>query len=202
MTFILASNNIEKLAELRDILSESGLSVISQGEAGVTLDVEETGGTFFENAYLKAEAAMKATGLPAIADDSGLIVPALSGVLGVRSKRYGGEGLDDAGRNALLLKSLSSEEHRAAEFVSSIVCVFPNGDVISAEGACNGSILYEPRGHGGFGYDPVFFVTGMEKSIAELSPREKNQVSHRGKALRSFEPKLREYLMKAGKTTC
>lgn len=206
MTFVLASNNNDKLKELRDILCEFGLSVISQSEAGITLEVEETGETFFENAYLKAEAAMKATGMPAIADDSGLIVAALTGELGVRSKRYGGEGLDDNDRNKLLLinmsRSAASQEQRAAKFVSSIVCVFPNGDVISAEGECEGTILHEPRGQGGFGYDPVFFVTEMGKGMAELTPAEKNLISHRGHALRNFEPKLTEYLKKAGMTSC
>lgn len=205
MTFVLASNNNDKLIELRDILSELGFSVISQKDAGITLDVEETGETFYENAYQKAEAAMKATGKPAIADDSGLIVAALSGEPGVRSKRYGG-ALNDDDRNTLLLKNMSTSvytrEHRTAKFVSSIVCVFPNGDVISAEGECEGTILFEPRGHGGFGYDPVFFVTEMGKSMAELTPIEKNRVSHRGHALRKFEPKLSDYLKKAGKTLC
>lgn len=202
MTFVLASNNEDKLKEMRVILSELGFDVISQSEAGITHDVDETGETFYENAYLKAEAAMKASGLPAIADDSGLIVDSLGGEPGVRSKRYGGEGLDDADRTALLLKNMSKEEHRTAKFVSSIVCIFSNGDVISSEGICEGAILHEARGHGGFGYDPVFIVAGMGKSMAELSPSEKNFVSHRGKALRAFEPKLSDYLKKAGKTTC
>ncbi len=206
MTFILAGNNEDKLKEMRAILSELGFSVISQSEAGITLEVEETGDTFYQNAFLKAEAAMKATGMPAIADDSGLIVDCLGAEPGVHSKRYGGEGLDDNDRNALLLKNMSTiadaGEHRMAKFVSAIVCVFPNGIIVSAEGECAGTILHEPKGSGGFGYDPVFFVSGMEKSMAELTPNEKNLVSHRGQALRKFEPKLREYLEKAGKTTC
>ena len=141
---------------------------------------------------------MEATGLPAIADDSGLMVEALGGRPGVHSKRFGGGGLDDAGRNALLLKTLENEEHRAAQFVSSIVCVFPNGDVVSSEGVCRGSILRAPRGSGGFGYDPVFLVDGTGKSMAELSLEEKNAVSHRGNALRLFEKRLREYESKNG----
>lgn len=202
MTFVMASNNEDKLKEMRAILSELGFSVISQSEAGITLEVEETGGTFFENAYLKADAAMKASGIPAIADDSGLMVDILGGEPGVHSKRYGGEGLTDADRNALLLRHMESEEHRTAKFVSSIVCVFPNGDIVSAVGDCEGAILREPRGNGGFGYDPIFFVTSTGKSMAELTPQEKNRVSHRGKALRAFGPRLRDYLEKAGQTSC
>ena len=202
MTFVMASNNEDKLKEMREILSELGFSVISQSEAGVSLDVEETGETFHENAYLKAEAAMKAAGMPAIADDSGLIVTALNGQPGVHSKRYGGEGLSDNDRVVLLLKNMINKEHRAAKFVSAIVCVFPNGDIISSEGGCEGSILFEPRGHGGFGYDPVFFVSEIGKSMAELTLQEKNRVSHRGRALQEFEPKLSEYLKKAGMTSC
>lgn len=201
MRFILASNNEDKLREMRAVLSEFGHDVLPQKEAGLSLDVEETGETFYENAYLKAEAAVKASGLPAIADDSGLIVASLGGP-GVRSKRYGGEGLSENERNALLLKSMASEEHREAKFVSSIVCLFPNGDCVSAEGACEGTILYAPRGTGGFGYDPVFLVAGMDKSMAELTPEEKNLISHRGRALRAFETKLAEYLKKTGETLC
>lgn len=202
MTFLMASNNEDKLMEMRAILSELGFNVLSQNEAGIILDVEETGETFYENAYLKAEAAMKASGMPAIADDSGLVVTALAGEPGVRSKRFGGEGLTDNDRNTLLLKSMEHKEHRSAKFVSSIVCVFPNGDVVSAEGACEGAVMHEPRGRGGFGYDPIFYVADAEKGMAELSPREKNLVSHRGKALRTFGPKLRDYLKKEGKASC
>ncbi|NLT13011.1 MAG: RdgB/HAM1 family non-canonical purine NTP pyrophosphatase [Clostridiales bacterium] len=202
MTFIMASNNEDKLKEMRAILSELGFSAVSQGEAGISLDIEETGETFYSNACLKAEAAMKASGLPAVADDSGLMVDVLNGEPGVRSKRYGGEGLTDGDRNMLLLRHMEFKEHRTAKFVSSIVCVFPNGDIVAAEGDCEGVILREPKGKGGFGYDPVFFVTGTGKSMAELTPQEKNRVSHRGKALRAFEPKLRDYLKKAGQASC
>ena len=202
MTFLLASNNEGKLRELRAILSELGFAVISQREAGLDLEAEETGETFFDNAYLKAEAAMLSTGLPAIADDSGLCVDALGGAPGVYSKRYGGEGLEDADRNRLLLKNLENTEQRGARFVSSVVCVFPNGDVVSAEGTVEGAILTVPRGNGGFGYDPVFCVTAVGKSMAELTQEEKNNVSHRGSALRRFAPRLREYLERTGITEC
>lgn len=201
MRFVLASNNEDKLKEIRAVISEFGHDVLPQREAGLSLDVEETGETFYENAYLKAEAAAKASGLPAIADDSGLIVDALGGP-GVRSKRYGGGNLTDADRNTLLLKNMASGEQREAKFVSSIVCVFPNGDCVSAEGTCGGTILYTPRGTGGFGYDPVFQVAGTDKSMAELTPEEKNLVSHRGRALRTFEARLIDYLKKTGETLC
>jgi XTP/dITP diphosphohydrolase len=198
MTFVLASNNKDKLRELRSILSEYGFDVISQSDAGLAIDVEETGQSFFDNAFLKADAAMKATGLPAIADDSGLSVDFLDGGPGVRSRRYGGEGMSDDERNVLLLRNMEKAEQRHAKFVSSIVCVFPGGDLISAEGTCDGSILHVPRGTGGFGYDPVFLVASEAKSMAELTPKEKNKVSHRGNALREFRPKLEEYLLKRG----
>jgi XTP/dITP diphosphohydrolase len=194
MTFILASNNKKKLVEMRDILSGLGLEVISQAEAGLDMEVEETGVTFAENAYLKAEAACRLSGKPAIADDSGLEVFALDGEPGVYSNRYGGGNLNDREKYELLLKNMEETEQRAAQFVSSIACVFPNGDVIRAEGLCRGTILREPRGSGGFGYDPVFFVTDSGKGMAELTPEEKNAVSHRGRALTSFIQKLREYL--------
>lgn len=202
MTFVLASNNKEKLRELRDIIAAFGLEVVSQSDVGIDLEVDETGETFYDNAFLKASAAMKASGLPAIADDSGLIVDALPGELGVRSKRYGAPGMTDTDRNVLLLGNMEGKEQRSAKFVSSVVCVFPNGDVVASEGICDGEILTASRGDNGFGYDPVFLVSGTGKSMAELSPQEKNNISHRGKALRTFEPKLREYLRKAGSITC
>ena len=145
---------------------------------------------------------MKVKNLPAIADDSGLMVDFLGGAPGVRSKRYGGEGLHDGDRNALLLKNMEKVEQRGAQFVSSIVCVFPNGDIVAAEGMCQGSILSAPRGTGGFGYDPVFYVNSAGKSMAELTPEEKNSVSHRGNALRLFAPKLRNYLKMTGEISC
>lgn len=193
MKFVLASNNRGKHREMKVVLELMGHEVLSQNEAGFFGEVEETGTTFYENALLKARAVMEATGLPAIADDSGLMVEALDGKPGVHSKRFGGEGLEDEDRNALMLKTLERTEHRAAQFVSSIVCVFPNGDIVSAEGVCRGSILKAPRGSGGFGYDPIFLVEGTGKSMAELTLEEKNALSHRGNALRLFEKRLREY---------
>ena len=139
---------------------------------------------------------MEASGLPAIADDSGLCVDALGGAPGVYSARYGGPELDDAGRYRLLLDNLRGQLDRRGKFVSAICCCFPNGDRMEARGECPGAIAYAPRGEGGFGYDPVFFVPGLKKTFAELTPEEKNAISHRGNALKAFREKLETYLKK------
>ena len=194
MKLVLASKNEKKLREMNDILSGMGVEVCLQADAGVDVDVEETGSTFEENSRLKAQAVMEASGLPAIADDSGLCVDALNGAPGVYSARYGGEGLDDAGRYRLLLANMPKGAARTAKFVSVITCCFPNGDVLTARGECPGTIAFAPMGEGGFGYDPVFFLPKLKKTFAQLSPEEKNAVSHRGKALEAFQGKLEEYL--------
>lgn len=197
MKLVLASKNQKKLVEMNAILSQLGIEVCSESEVGVDIDVEETGTTFEENSLLKAEAVMKASGLPAIADDSGLCVDALQGAPGVYSARYGGEGLDDMGRTRLLLENMRGAcGPRTAKFVSVITCCFPNGDVISARGECPGTIAFAPMGEGGFGYDPVFFVPHLKKTFAQLTAEEKNAISHRGKALEAFKVKLEEYLNK------
>ena len=197
MKLVLASKNKKKLVEMNDILSHLGVEVCSEAEAGVDVEVEETGTTFEENSLLKARAVMEASGLPAIADDSGLCVDALGGAPGVYSARYGGEGLDDVQRYRLLLENMKGQMPRTARFVSVITCCFPNGDVISARGECPGTIAFAPMGEGGFGYDPVFVVPGLKKTFAQLSPEEKNAISHRGRALRAFQEKLEEYLKKS-----
>ena len=194
MKLVLASKNEKKLKEMNDILSALGVDVCLQSDAGVDVDVEETGTTFEENSLLKAKAVMEASGLPAVADDSGLCVDALNGGPGVYSARYGGEGLDDTGRYRLLLSSMPRGAARTATFVSAITCCFPGGDVLTARGECPGTIAFAPMGEGGFGYDPVFFVPGLKKTFAQLLPEEKNAISHRGKALEAFAEKLEEYL--------
>ena len=181
---------------MKDILSQLGVEVVLESEAGVDVDVEETGATFEENAYLKAHAVMEASGLPAIADDSGLCVDALNGAPGVYSARYGGPGLDDAGRYQLLLENMRGQLDRRCKFVSAICCCFPNGDRVEARGECAGTLAYAPKGADGFGYDPIFFVPGLKKTFAELSPEEKNAISHRGNALKAFREKLETYLKK------
>ena len=191
---VLASKNEKKLVEMNDILSHLDIQVCSEAQAGVDVEVEETGTTFEENSLLKARAVMEASGMPAIADDSGLCVDALNGAPGVYSARYGGEGLDDAGRYRLLLENMRGQTPRTARFVSVITCCFPNGDVLTARGECPGTIAFAPMGEGGFGYDPVFFLPPLKKTFAQLTPEEKNAVSHRGKALEAFKAKLEEYL--------
>lgn len=194
MRFVLASNNKKKLTELREILSDIGAEILSQREAGLELEVEETGTTFEENSKLKALAACDLLNLPAIADDSGLCVDALGGAPGVYSARYGGDACEnDTQRYEYLLKNLEGAADRTARFVSVITCVFPNGDTITSRGECEGQILTEPKGAGGFGYDPVFLPDGCLKTMAEQTADEKNAISHRGKALREFKIKLREY---------
>ena len=196
MKSVLATHNPGKIQEMRDILSQLGVEVVSPAELGVDVDVEETGDTFAENAMLKAKAICAAAGLPAIADDSGLCVDALNGGPGVYSARYGGEGLDDAGRTALLLQNMRGQTTRAAHFACAIACAFPNGDTLTAEGRCDGAVAFAPMGQGGFGYDPVFLVPEKAKTFSQLTAEEKNEISHRGRALRAFAEKLETYLKK------
>ncbi len=196
MKLVLASKNAHKLVEMRDILSRLGVEVVLESEVGVDVDVEETGATFEENAFLKARAVMEASGLPAIADDSGLCVDALNGAPGVYSARYGGLELDDVGRYRLLLENMRGQMDRRCRFVSAICCCFPNGDRVEARGECLGTLAYAPKGTDGFGYDPIFFVPALKKTFAELSPAEKNAISHRGNALTVFREKLEQYLNK------
>ena len=194
--FVLATHNPGKLKEMGAILAQFGVEVVSPRDLGLTVDVEETGTTFAENAMLKAKAICAAAKLPAIADDSGLCVDALNGGPGVYSARYGGEGLDDKGRYMLLLNSLRGQSTRTAHFTCAIACAFPNGDTLTAEGRCDGTIAYAPMGEGGFGYDPVFFFPELKKTFGQLTAEEKSAISHRGRALESFIGKLETYLKK------
>lgn len=195
-TFIIATNNPKKLVELSRILNPLGIHAISAKEAGVNLDeVEETGTTFEDNAELKARAALDKTGMPAVADDSGLMVDALDGAPGVYSARYAGEGASDAERIEKLLNNMERvpKNERTARFVSAVCCVFPDGGKIVVRGECEGEIALAPAGEGGFGYDPVFLVEGG-KTYAELSAVEKDKISHRGRALRKLSDALKEKL--------
>ena len=194
MKMVLASKNPKKMKEMNEILSGMGVEVCLQSDVGIDIDVEETGTTFEENSLLKARAVMEASGLPAIADDSGLCVDALNGAPGVYSARYGGEGLDDTGRYRLLLANMPRGAARTAKFVSVITCCFPGGEVLTARGECPGTIAFAPMGEGGFGYDPVFFLPKLKKTFAQLSAEEKNAISHRGRALEAFQAKLEAYL--------
>ena len=195
MKIVLASKNPHKLVEINEITKKFGFELVLQSELGVDLDVEENGTTFEENSLIKAKAVMEATGLPALADDSGICVDALGGAPGVYSARYGGdESLDDWGRLQLLLKNMEDvpDGERQAKFVCVITMVTPEGKVIQARGEIHGELLREARGENGFGYDPIFYYPPFGKSTAEMDPEEKNAVSHRGNALRVFYEKLKE----------
>ncbi len=187
MKLVLASKNQHKLVEMQTILGQLGLEVVLQSELGIDVDVDETGTTFAENALLKAKAVMKASHMAAIADDSGLVVDALNGAPGVYSARYGNKS-SDAERTAFLLENMADvpEQQRTGRFVSAIACALPDGRVVTAEGVCEGTILFETRGDNGFGYDPVFYVPQIGKTFAEADGAEKNAISHRGKALEAF----------------
>ena len=193
MKLILASNNANKLKEFRSLVAYLDIELLSQKEAGCDFEVEETGTTFEENAYLKASAVTEATGIAAVADDSGLCVDALGGEPGIYSARYGlGHAASDEERYRYLLQKMEGVEDRSARFVCCICCTFPDGSVIRSRGECEGEILLAPKGQNGFGYDPVFHPLCLDKSMAELNPEEKNAISHRGKALRAFIEELRK----------
>ena len=195
MKIVLASKNPHKLVEISKITEKFGFQLVLQSELGVDIDVEETGTTFEENSYQKAWAVMKATGLPALADDSGIAVDALNGAPGVYSARYGGDpSLSDWDRLELLLKNTEEvpDGQRQAQFVCVITLVTPEGQTIQARGEIHGELLREPRGENGFGYDPIFYYPPFGKTTAEISAEEKHAVSHRGKALRVFYDKLKE----------
>lgn len=187
MKVILASKNQHKLTELSAILSQLGFEIALESEYGLDIDVEETGTTFEENSFLKADAVMKASGLPVLADDSGLMVDALDGAPGVYSARYGHKASDKE-RTAYLLENMKDvpEERRGAKFVCVITCLFPDGRKIVARGECPGVIARAPHGENGFGYDPVFYLPELGMTYAELPSEEKNAISHRARALQDF----------------
>ena len=195
MKLVVASNNAHKITELNAILSQLGMEVVSQREAGVHVEPEENGTTFEENSYIKAKAVMEATGLPALADDSGIAVDALNGEPGIYSARYGfDESLDDWGRLQLLLKNTENvpDGQRQAKFVCVITMVTPEGQTIQARGEIHGELLRAPAGENGFGYDPIFYYPPAGMTTAQMAPEEKNKVSHRANALRVFYDKLKE----------
>ena len=184
-TILLASNNGKKIAELSAILASFGIEIKAQRDYGIE-DVPETGLTFIENALIKARHAARQSGLPAIADDSGLCVPALGGAPGIYSARYSGEG--DAGNNRKLLAALENVQDRRAYYVCLIVHLRHADDPlpIIAQGLWHGTIALEARGDGGFGYDPLFVPAGDSRTAAEYSAAEKNSISHRARALAAF----------------
>ena len=184
---IFATGNAGKMKEIREILGRPGLTILSQKEAGITSDAEENGTTFEANALIKARAVAAQTDALVLADDSGLEIDYLNGEPGVYSARYGHKN-SDAERIEYLLSNLKDvpAEQRTAKFVCVITCLWPDGRKIVARGECPGEILFAPQGTGGFGYDPVFFLPELGKTYAELTPAEKNAISHRARALQAF----------------
>ncbi len=192
---IFATGNEGKMREVRMILADLKLPVVSMKEAGVTGDIIENGTTFEENALIKARAVMERTGEMALADDSGLEIDYLDGAPGIYSARFMGEDTPYEKKNAAILEKLSGvpEQERTARFVCAIACVMPDGTELTSRGTMEGRIAYEIRGENGFGYDPIFYLPECGCSSAQISPEQKNELSHRGKALRSMKEKLRAY---------
>lgn len=195
MDFILATNNMKKLAEMQRILSPLGINMVTAKMLGITLEeVEEDGETFEDNAKIKARAACKATNMPAIADDSGLCVDYLNGAPGIFSARFAGEHGNDEKNNDLLLEKLEGVpmEKRTGYYVCAICCTFPDGKEIVVRGECYGHIGFERDGNEGFGYDPLFLVDG--KAFGRYTAEEKDKISHRGKALRLLTKELEKVI--------
>lgn len=192
--FVLASNNAHKLREFQEIFDTLGFTVVSLRQAGVEVDPEENGTTFAENAMIKAKAVYDICHLPTVADDSGLCVDALDGAPGIYSARYGDKE-NDAQRRAYLMNNLNAlnDVSRTAHFTSAIACVLDDNTSFTVEGYCNGYIAQDEAGENGFGYDSMFCPDGFEgKTFAEISPEEKNAVSHRGRALEKFVEVIKE----------
>jgi XTP/dITP diphosphohydrolase len=190
-SLVLASNNAGKLAEFAQLLAPLGFAIKSQRELDIP-EADEPFCTFVENALAKARHASKLSGLPALADDSGICVPALGGVPGVQSARYAGEPRSDAANNAKLVRDIAAHADKSAYYYCVLVMVRHADDPqpIIADGVWQGSLIEQPRGQGGFGYDPYFFLPSLGKTAAELSAEEKNSLSHRGQALRALITKL------------
>ena len=187
---LLASNNQGKLAEIRALIP--GIRTASPADVGLELEVEEDGRSFFENAFLKAAAFARASGLVALADDSGLEIDALDGAPGIHSARFGGPGLNDRDRCRLALEQLTGvpPARRQARFRCCVTAVGGDGRVIAAKGVCPGRISTEPRGANGFGYDPIFYFSALQRTMAELPPEVKNRISHRAAAIRRIATRL------------
>ncbi len=188
MKILLATRNAGKLREVRAALGDLPVEVLSQDEAGIDAEVIEDGQTYAENALKKAETICRASGVPALADDSGVEVDALPGELGVHSARFGGEGLDDGGRNRLLIERLEgvAEDKRGGRYVCVLAFCRPGEEPVFFEGELPGRVLDAPRGEGGFGYDPLFYLPDQNCTAAELDLETKNRISHRGRALAAF----------------
>ncbi len=195
MKMVLSSDNPGKLREFRDIFAGYGIELFSKSECGCTIIVDETGSSYEENAFLKAHAVMTATGLPALADDSGLCIDALDGAPGLNSARFTGSHADsDDERIALVLRSMGDTPLRTARFVCAICCCLPDGTVLRSQGVCEGVIAKEKHGSDGFGYDPIFCPEGQGgETMASLGEKVKNAISHRGKAVDAFKAEWEKY---------
>ena len=191
MKIVLATNNKHKLEEIRAILDGCFEQLLSLSELGLDIEIEETGATLEENALIKAREKVRLTGMPALADDTGLMVDTLGGAPGVYSARYAGEAHDDKSNGQLLLKNLENATDRSAHFGTVIAVCYPDGSYLTAEGRVDGKIIFEERGEGGFGYDSLFYSEEIGKTFAEATPEEKNSISHRGRALRAMLEKLK-----------
>lgn len=193
---IFATGNEGKMREIRMILADLGVEILSMKEAGAVVDIEENGTTFAENAEIKAKAVWQCTGDIVLADDSGLVVDYLGGEPGVYSARYMGEDTSYVIKNQAIIDRLADakEEERTARFVSAIAAVLPDGRVLVTEGTVEGMIAHKPAGSNGFGYDPIFFLPEYGMTSAEIPLEKKNEISHRGKALEAMKIKLKEVL--------
>jgi len=187
LTLVIASTNPGKTAEIKDLLTDYPIYIKSLDDFGPIPPVVEDGETFDENAYKKASFVSRVLGLPALADDSGLVVEALDGAPGVYSARYAGENASDAQRCAKLLAAMKGKVNRRAAFECVISIAVPSGPALTYEASCEGLILETPVGENGFGYDPIFYYPPFKKTFAELTRQQKSRVSHRGKALREFK---------------
>ncbi len=194
MKIVFATGNPDKLTEIREIVKDLGIEVVTMKEEGFTGEINETGSTFMENALIKARTVAKALGEVTMSDDSGLVVDALGGEPGIYSARWMGEHTSYRIKNKAIIDRLGdlSAEKRTARFVCAMACVFPDGRELTAEEAFEGIIGWEERGRNGFGYDPIFYLPERGCTSAELSREEKNAVSHRGKALRKMRQLLEE----------
>ena len=190
MKVIAATKNKGKLREMNEILSPLGIEIVPQEDVGISVDVEETGRTFEENALIKARAVRMVSDYPVLADDSGLCVDCLGGAPGVRSARYAGDGASDSDKINKLLSEIGDNENRNARFVTCVAYISADGREITAHGEVKGRITHTPHGENGFGYDPVFYSAELKRTFAECSDDEKNSVSHRGRALKNLYDKL------------
>lgn len=191
---VFATGNEGKMREVRLILADLGMEILSMKEAGVSLEIEENGKTFGENAEIKARAVWEKTGGIVLADDSGLVIDYLNGEPGIYSARYMGEDTSYEIKNRALIDRMAGVrgQDRSARFVCNIAAVLPNGQAVHTEETMEGLIAYEPAGEGGFGYDPILYLPEYGKTSAEISIEEKNKISHRGKALEAMKVRLKE----------